>query len=418
MDASETIARRPAARRPAPQAAPYRVPPEVTARRDPAWTRFDPSVLPPAFPARPIMVGNEIYRHSVYGQRHPLSIQRVTPAIDIARALGWLDDAHYVESRPADPEQLQRFHDPDYIAAVVEAERTRQVPEAVRERYNIGRNGNPVFAEIFRRPATSSGASILAGSALAHVQRGIIHSLAGGTHHGRRDMAWGFCFFNDPVLGILAMLDHGLERVAYVDLDAHHGDGVQDAFHDDDRVLTVSLHEDGRWPKTGTLDDRAGGMARNLPVPPGLNDSELALLIARAVVPLVQRFFPDALVIQTGADGLADDPQAKLELSNRALWDAVAALIPTAPRVLVVGGGGYNPWSVARAWSGIWAIINGINPDVDLVSDAECVLRDLTWYHSRGRNPPEHWFTTLADRPNPGPVRDSIHRIIETVLSP
>lgn len=410
MDATHAIFR------PGPVA--YRVPAEVTARRDPAWTRFDPSMLPPAFPARPVMVGSEIYRHSVYGQRHPLSIQRVTPAIDIARAQGWLDDRHYVECRPAAPEQLHRFHDPDYVAAVVEAERTRHVPDAVRERYNIGRNGNPVFAEIFRRPATSSGASILAGSALARVERGIVHSLAGGTHHGRRDMAWGFCFFNDPVLGILAMLDHGLERVAYVDLDAHHGDGVQDAFHDDDRVLTISLHEAGRWPRTGALHDRAGGMARNLPVPPGLNDSELAALITGAVVPLVQHFFPDALVIQTGADGLADDPQARLELSNRALWDAVAALVPTAPRVLVVGGGGYNPWSVARAWAGIWATVNGIDPDVAPTPAAERVLRGLTWNHSRGRNPPEHWFTTLADRPNPGPVRDDVHRITEAVLAP
>jgi len=402
--------------RPSPIAC--RVDPRVTARRDPAWTRFDAGRLPPAFPSQPVLIGSEIYRHSVYGRNHPLSIQRVTPAIDLARALGWLDDGRYVESPRAEPEQLHRFHDPDYVAAVVEAERTRHVPKAVRDRFNIGRNGNPVFAEIFRRPATASGASILAGSALAGIERGVIHSLAGGTHHGRPGMAWGFCFFNDPVLAILAMLDHGLGRVAYVDLDAHHGDGVQDAFHDDDRVLTVSIHEAGRWPRTGALDDRAGGLARNLPVPPGLNDSEMALLVGAAVVPLVERFFPDALVIQTGADGLADDPQAKLELSNRALWDAVAALMPTAPRVLILGGGGYNPWSVARAWAGVWATANGIDPEVPLSGAAQRVLRDLVWNHSRGRNPPEHWFTTLADRPNPGPLRDDIHRLIEAVLAP
>lgn len=395
----------------------YTVPGHLVAWRDPVWTAFDPKQLPVAFGSRPILLASEIYRHSVYGRRHPLSIQRVTPPIDIARALGWLDATRYVESPRATPQQLARFHDPDYIAAIVEAERTRHVSDAVKARYNIGRNGNPVFAEIFRRPATASGASILAGSALASVERGVIHSLAGGTHHGRRDHAWGFCFFNDPVLGILAMLDHGLERVAYVDLDAHHGDGVQDAFHDDDRVLTVSIHEAGRWPRTGPTEDRAGGTARNLAVPPGLNDSEMAVLIADAVIPLVNRFFPDALVIQTGADGLADDPQAKLELSNRALWDAVRGLVPLAPRVLVVGGGGYNPWSVARAWTGIWAVLNGIEPDVPLDGEAEAVLRRLEWNHSRGRNPPEHWFTRLADEPNLGPVRDDIHRIVEAVTA-
>jgi acetoin utilization protein AcuC len=124
------------------------------------------------------------------------------------------------------------------------------------------------------------------------------------------------------------------------------------------------------------------------------------------------------LVIQTGADGLADDPQAKLELSNWALWRAVERLVPCAPRVLVVGGGGYNPWSVARAWTGIWAVLNGIDPDVPTQGAAEAVLRGLVWNHSKGRNPPEHWFTTLADRPNPGPVREEIHRLAEAVLAP
>lgn len=396
---------------------PYRVPAHVVARREPAWTAFDAVRLPRTFGKQPVLIASEIYRHSVYGRRHPLSIQRVTPPVDIARALSWLDDTRYIESPRASSDQLARFHDPGYIAAIMQAERTRHVSDEVKARYNIGRNGNPVFAEIFRRPATASGASILAGTALASVERGVIHSLAGGTHHGRRDQAWGFCFFNDPVLAILAMLDNGLERVAYIDLDAHHGDGVQDAFHDDDRVLTISIHEADRWPRTGPTEDRAGGMARNLAVPAGLNDSELDVLIDDAVTPLVNRFFPDALVIQTGADGLADDPQAKLELSNRALWAAVAALVPLAPRVLVVGGGGYNPWSVARAWAGIWAVLNGIDPDVTLDGEAEAVLRNLVWNHSRGRNPPEHWFTRLADEPNSGPVRDDIHRIVEAVTA-
>jgi acetoin utilization protein AcuC len=394
------------------------VDPSVTARRDPAWTAGVVKPPPEAFPRHPILIANEIYRHSVYGKRHPLSIQRVSPVVDLVRILGWVEPGRYVECLTAGPDQLARFHDPDYIAAVQEAERTRSVPEPVRDRFNIGRNGNPVFAEIFRRPATSSGASILAGTWLAGVERGIIHSLAGGTHHGRRDMAWGFCFFNDPVLGILAMLDHGLERVAYVDLDAHHGDGVQDAFHFDDRVLTVSIHEAGRWPRTGGVDDRAGGTARNLPVPQGLNDSEFRYLVERAIVPVVDRFFPDAIVIQTGADGLADDPQAKLELSNRALWAAVDRLCHAAPRVLIVGGGGYNPWSVARAWTGVWATVAGIDPEGPLPAEAQAVLRGLVWNHSKGRNPPDHWFTTLADAPNEGPVRDDIHWLAEAVLAP
>src|SRR3546814_9328930 len=111
---------------------------------------------------------------------------------------------------------------------------------------------------------------------------GIVYSPAGGTHHGRPDRASGFCYFNDPALGILALLDRGFRRICYVDVDAHHGDGVQDAFAADGLVLTLSVHEAGRWPFTGAAEDRAGGFARNLPVPPGFNDSEMDFVRERA----------------------------------------------------------------------------------------------------------------------------------------
>ncbi len=371
-----------------------------------------------AFPDHPIMIGGEIYRVSRYGTRHPLSIHRVTPVMDLARALGWLDDARYLESPVATPEMLARFHDPAYIAAVEAAERDGRVSDTVKERFNIGRNGNPIFPEVFSRPATACGASIHAARLLASVDRGIIHSLAGGTHHGRPAMAYGFCFFNDPVLAILEMLDAGLERVLYVDLDAHHGDGVQDAFHHEERVLTISIHELDRWPRTGPLADRAGGMARNLPVPAGFNDSELDLIITEAVLPLGAAFRPDAVVIQSGCDGLDDDPQSKLGLSNGALARAVEHVAGLAPRVLVTGGGGYNPWAVARAWTLIWGRLNGLRAPSALSFAAETVLRALEWNHSRGRNPPEHWFSSLLDPPNWGPIRPEIRNVIAEVTKP
>ena len=374
----------------------------------PVRPRLDPAI-PAAFPAQPILIGSEIYRKSRYGATHPLSIQRVTPVMDLVRALGLLDDGRFVDSPMATPDELARFHASDYIAAVVTAERDGHVSDAVKERYNIGRSGNPVFPEIFSRPATAAGASLLAGRTLASVECGTIHSLAGGTHHGRPAMAYGFCYFNDPVLGILAMLDGGLSRVLYVDLDAHHGDGVQDAFHDEDRVLTISIHEDDRWPRTGPAEDRAGGMARNFPVPKDMNDTELRFLVEEAVLPIGEGFRPEAIVIQSGCDALADDPQSKLSLSNNAIWEAVQRLSSLAPRVLVVGGGGYNPWAVARCWTGIWAHLNGVDPrGISLGSEAENVLRGLFWNHSRGRNPPEHWFTTLADAPLEGEVRSAM----------
>ena len=373
----------------------------------------------------PRFIGSEIYRRSTYGGRHPLAIPRVSTCIDLCRALGWLPDAAYIDSPRATPDELARFHDPAYVAAVLRAEAQQSLPEAEQVRFNLGRNGNPIYPAVFRRPATACGASILAGRSLAAAS-GVIYSPAGGTHHGRPDRASGFCYFNDPVLAILALLDGGLSRVFYLDVDAHHGDGVQDAFHDDPRVFTLSIHEDARWPMsgngsaegTGSIDDRAGGAARNLPVPEGFNDTEMDFLMETAVVPLIDAFAPQAVVLQCGADALAEDPLSRLALSNGALWRVARRVRAVAPRLLVLGGGGYNPWSVGRAWAGVWATLNGFEVPARLPPAAEAVLRGLTWRHSRGRNPPEAWFTTLADTPRPGPLRDAVRHLAARALCP
>ncbi|HLT78084.1 MAG TPA: acetoin utilization protein AcuC [Ferrovibrio sp.] len=359
----------------------------------------------------PLFIGNEIYRHSTLGGKHPLSIPRVSTVMDLVAALGWLQPGQYRESRPATPEQLLRFHREDYVAAVQAAERTLAISPEDSERYNLGRGGNPVYATMFRRPATGVGGSLMAAAHLLQ-QGGIVYSPGGGTHHGRPAQASGFCYFNDPVLAILAMLDGGLSRVAYVDLDVHHGDGVVEAFADDPRVLVVSIHEAGRWPHSGRMEEEGAGNLFNYPVPPGMCDDEMDALIAEAVGPLVESFRPEALVMQCGADALADDPLAKQMLSNAALWRAVADLRDLAPRLLVLGGGGYNPWSVARCWTGIWAELNGLEKPDRLPPDAESLLRSLSWSRSVGRNPPEHWLTDLADAPRNGPVREEVRALL------
>lgn len=375
-------------------------------------TRFpDPSL-------RPRFIGSEIYRTSRYGARHPLSIPRVSTVIDLCRTLGWLPNDVYIDSPRATPEELARYHAPDYIAAVQRAEAEQALDEESRQRYQLGLNGNPIFPEIFSRPATACGASLLAARLLE--KGGIVYNPAGGTHHGQPDRASGFCYFNDPALGILGLLDHGLTRIFYLDLDAHHGDGVQQAFAGDPRVFTLSLHEAGRWPMTeggaGSLEDTAGGTALNLPLPQGANDSEFEFLIDTVVLPLIDRFAPEALVVQGGADALEEDPLSRLSLSNQALWRSVAAVQPLAPRLLMLGGGGYNPWSVARCWTGIWGLLSGQQLPERLPPDAEAILRALSWRHSRGRHPPEHWFTCLADVPRGGPIRANLRDLARRAL--
>ena len=365
-------------------------------------------------PDQPLYVGSELYRRSTYGPTHPLAIPRVTTCTDLCRAMGWLPDAQFRTAPMADPAQVLRFHDAGYLAALQRAEAAQAVSEEDRARYRIGAEGNPVYLEVYRRPMTSAGGVMLA----AELTRGggIVHCPGGGTHHGRPDRASGFCYLNDPVLGILAWLDQGLDRIAYLDIDAHHGDGVQDAFAGDPRVLTVSVHEAGRWPGTGAATDRAGGNARNLPVPQGFNDSEMAWLLHRAILPVIQAHRPQALMVQCGADALEEDPLARLSLSNNAHWSVVRAAMALAPRLVVTGGGGYNPYTVGRCWAGVWATLNAIPVPDRTTPAAEAVLRALTYNRAAGRNPPQHWFTTLRDAPRPGTVRDEVKVLADLTL--
>jgi acetoin utilization protein AcuC len=356
---------------------------------------------------RPRFIGHEIYRTSSYGRWHPLRVPRVSTVIDLTRALGWLERDQYITSPRAMPAALTHWHTPDYVAALQRVERAQQVTAEDRSRHGIGTVTNPVYPEVFRRPATAAGGSILAGELLR--DGGVIYNPAGGTHHGMPDRANGFCYLNDPVLAMMSLRHHGVRRIAYVDIDAHHPDGVEVGFGGDPDCLMISNHEAGLWPRTGLLADDAGGNAFNLPVPRGFNDSEMAFVRDELILPRVAAFRPEAVVFLCGADGVEEDPLSHLSLSNNAHWDLLRALMPLAPRLLALGGGGYNPWSVGRLWTGVWGVLNGREILERLPPEAEAVLRALRFEgNRRGKNPPEHWFTTLQDAPREGPVREEV----------
>ena len=360
---------------------------------------------------RPIFLGSEIYRNSSYGPWHPLRVPRVSTVMDLSRAMGWLDRSNFLTSPRAKAKALHVFHTPDYVAALEQAEVDQHVPDHVRERHAIGTHSNPVFAEMFRRPATSAGASLLAGELLK--QGGIVYSPAGGTHHAFADRAGGFCYFNDPVLSILSLRRNGARRIAYVDIDAHHPDGVEDAFIDDTETLMISVHEENRWPRTGALTDRGRGQVFNLPVPKGFNDDEMAYARDHLILPQIARFKPDAIVLQCGADAVTEDPQSRMALSNNAHIGVVSALMGMSPRLLVLGGGGYNPWSVGRCWTAVWATLNGHAIPSEIPLAAQKVLSDLKWDGQRRiKTPPTAWVTTIRDDYRGGPISDQVKQSI------
>ncbi len=368
----------------------------------------------PSFENEALFVGSDVYREPAFGRHHPLSIIRVAGVVDLCDMLGWFADGQFRESPRATVRQLRQFHHPDYVEAIRAADEKGSVEKDVRDRFRIGTMENPLFPGLFRRASTAVGGSILAAE-LAMDGRIVFHP-SGGTHHGRSDRASGFCYFNDPVFSVLTFLERGAERVLYVDLDAHHGDGVQMAFDDDSRVLTVSIHEEKRWPYSGPVEDRAGGAARNLPVPRGFNDSELDFLIENAVLPLADCFQPDSLVVTCGADGLEGDPLSRMALSNLGLWQAVEKLVARCERSVVLGGGGYNPWTVVRCWGGLWGRLSGRSIPTSLPLRAQAFLQSFECDLIDEESIPRSWITTLADEPNTGAVRPEVQRLPGLIL--
>lgn len=370
--------------------------------------------LPSLDHGRAVFISSQVYRKDAFGSHHPLSIPRVAGVMDLCSMLGWLGEEQYLDSPRASEQQLTRFHSEDYVHALKTADEQGSVTKELREKFRIGTMENPIFSGLFERASTAVGGSILAA------ERALMGETAfhpsGGTHHGRPSRASGFCYFNDPVFAILTLLAGGMERILYVDLDAHHGDGVQDAFAQDPRVFTLSIHEEKRWPHSGPVDDRAGIAARNLPVPRAFNDSELDHLMEQAVLPLGRDFNPQALVITCGTDALDGDPLSGLKISNLALWNAVERLLELTGSNVVLGGGGYNPWTLIRCWTGLWGRLSRrAIPDV-LPLDAQAYLQGLECDLVDEEDVRADWITTLADPPNTGPVRPDIERLVEIVV--
>jgi acetoin utilization protein AcuC len=358
------------------------------------------------------LVTHEFFRRPAFGRHHPLATGRQAAVQDLIEVLGWRDPALTRVPELPGRAVLERFHASGYLDALAAADAAGMATADMRARYNLGTMECPIFPGLWDRARATVGGSMLAAELV--LGGGVAFHPTGGTHHGMRSRASGFCYLNDPVFAILRLLDGGLGKVLHVDLDAHHGDGVEAAFTDDPRVGLLSIHEDGRWPGTGRPEDTHGGRALNVPVPRGINDSEYALVLERLVYPFVRRAEPDAIVILLGADGLAGDPLSGMRLSNGALWKACRTLIAMAPRVVILGGGGYNPWTTARLWAGMWGILAGRDISGELPHAAQAVLAGLECDLVDDEDCDPVWLTTLIDPPNTGPIRQEMWALVET----
>ncbi|HEX8769134.1 MAG TPA: acetoin utilization protein AcuC, partial [Acidimicrobiales bacterium] len=296
------------------------------------------------------------------GPRHPLRPQRVTLTRELIHAYGLVDGRGVRETpaRDASDAELCRVHSERYVEAV---RRAGHGERGSWWEFGFGPGDNPVFPQMHEAGARVAGASLAAAEAVRSGRALHAFNPAGGLHHAMPERASGFCVYDDPAVTIMWLLDNGISRVAYVDVDVHHGDGPQAIFYSDPRVLTISIHQDGRtlFPGTGSVDetgaDGAEGTKVNIPLPPFTGDASWLRAFREIVPPLVEAFAPEVLVTQLGCDSHHSDPLANLSLSTVAFREAAATLHDLAHRVtggrwVATGGGGYQ-WAtvVPRAWT-------------------------------------------------------------------
>jgi acetoin utilization protein AcuC len=313
-----------------------------------------------------------------YGLSHPLRIERLQLTYDLCKAyhLFELPAAELVETRAASEAEILRFHTSDYVEALIRASRGEI---DIDVSHGIGPGDNPVFPGLWEWSKLHTGSSLQCAELVSEGKARIAFNIAGGLHHAGASRASGFCYVNDPVLAIDHFVDQG-KRVMYLDIDAHHGDGVQWAFYEDADVLTISFHQDGRtlFPGTGGLSEmgrgEGSGYAVNVPMLPGTDDHVFWEGFTRVVPRLMETFKPDVVVSQLGVDTFRDDPLASLELTTHGFCKVIAYLTEKAPAWVALGGGGYNPSNVARAWTLAWAMMNGVDLPDDLPETMEASL--------------------------------------------
>jgi acetoin utilization protein AcuC len=302
-----------------------------------------------------VVVSDRLARYG-FGDGHPFGTDRLAAFVREFETRGLDKRVQILDPRIATEEELRAFHTPAYV-------------EFVRERSQSGQGlldggDTPAFRGVYDAAACVVGATLNATDAIMHGECSRAFVPIAGLHHAARDRAAGFCVFNDCGVAIEHLRkDAGLSRVAYVDIDAHHGDGVFYAFEDDASVIFADVHEDGRYlyPGTGSAEETGRGAAQgtklNLPMAPGSDDAAFARVWPKVVAHL-ERFAPEFIILQCGADSVDGDPITHLRFTPKTHGFAARELTALAERlghgrVLGLGGGGYNRGNIAQAWTSV-----------------------------------------------------------------
>ncbi len=349
-----------------------------------------------------------------FGEYHPFKIYRLGLAYDLMDAYGLIDrdGVTVCQPREATEEEALTFHNPGYLEALRLADSGMWVPNQFT--HGLGTPDNPVFPGVYEWGMLVAGSSIDGARQILSGAASIAFNPSGGLHHAMPARASGFCHINDVVLAINVLVAGG-KRVAYVDIDAHHGDGVQYAYYSTDRVLTISTHQDGHtiFPGTGFPDeagkDEGRGYAVNVPLPPGSRDDVYERVLTDVVFPAIDAFSPDVIVTQLGADALIGDRVANLEMSLNTFESYVKRVRALNMPWLAFGGGGYAVENVVRAWTLAWAQMNDVTlpDDIPPLWQTEAATYGVSVSSLRGDD---------TRKPSTNRVLDAANRTIDTLI--
>ena len=314
---------------------------------------------------RAAFVYNDMLSRHVLSEDHVMIPTRLRYTYELLEAYGAFQqpNAALVQPRQATEEELLTFHTREYVQAVQAFSRGERLQDAAL--YNFSDHGdNPIFQGMYNAYLWSTGASMTAAEMVANGDADVAFNCSGGLHHAMPGRASGFCVFNDPVIAIKWLVNQGL-RVVYVDIDAHHGDGVQHGFYSSDQVLTISLHQSGTYlfPGTGFVGEMGSGAGLgysvNVPLFPYTDDETYLWVVNQVVAPLVEAFKPDVLATQLGMDPYFKDPITQLGLTVQGHARLVEELGRMCQRWLAFGGGGYDVGAVARGWAMDFGVMLG-----------------------------------------------------------
>lgn len=321
-----------------------------------------------------------------YPDGHPFNTTRPMKTRALAQSMGWLNGSNIQEvaPEPVDRLTLKKFHTAQYLRTLKNSAEGKWDSHALN--MGIGTEECPVFEGLYDHAVLASGASLVGARMILEGAVDVAFNPSGGFHHAFPELAAGFCYLNDVALACMTFADAGM-KVLYLDVDVHNGDGVAYAFRDRKDVMTISLHENPKilFPGTGFEHEIGEGEGKgysvNLPLPVGTYDMVYLNVFESLVMPLIRAFNPDVFVFELGADALAGDPLAHLQLTNNAYVDVINHLLSFEKPILMTGGGGYHVGNTVRAWALGWSVLAGLDDGIDLSMGMGGVMMESTEWH-------------------------------------